>query len=188
MFSFEGCHPEYIPLPSLLILQINVYSAEETVSFKVKGLFSLAVQRTAATYWTFLLLFLSSVNVYWVAAFAAACLVYLLTWNSLYEVIAPCACSVNPLTSLLTKSYDIVYINKRFWANRASYRIYSINLPGRLLSFWTLRVGAYSRWALIRGWALIKFSPFLASEVCLFCNKTINANNKTRRSNKARFL
>ena len=47
---------------------------------------------------------------------------------------------------------------------------------------------AYSRWALIQGWALIKFSPFSASEVCLFCNKTINANNKTRRSNKARFL
>ena len=68
------------------------------------------------------------------------------------------------------------------------YRIYSINRPGRLLNFWTLRVGAYSRWALIRGWALIKFSPFPASEVCLFCNKTMNANNKTRRSNKASFL
>ena len=27
-------------------------------------------------------------------------------------------------------------------------------------------------WALIRGWALIKFSPFSASLVCLFCNKT----------------
>ena len=53
------------------------------------------------------------------------------------------------------------------------YRIYSINRPKRLLNFWTLRVGAYSRWALIRGWALIKFSPFLASEVCLFWNKTI---------------
>ena len=63
-----------------------------------------------------------------------------------------------------------------------SYRIYSINRPGRLLNFWALRVGAYSRWA------LIKFSPFSASEVCLFCNKTINANNKTRISNKARFL
>ena len=50
MFSFEGCHPEHIPFPSLLILQINVCSAEGTVSFKVKGLFSLAVQRTAATY------------------------------------------------------------------------------------------------------------------------------------------
>ena len=68
------------------------------------------------------------------------------------------------------------------------YRIYSINRPGRLLNFWTLRVGAYSRWALIRGWALIKFSVFSASVVCLFCNKTINGNDKTRRSNKARFL
>ena len=55
-----------------------------------------------------------------------------------------------------------------------TYRIYSINRPGRLLNFWTLRVGAYSRWA------LIKFSPFSASEVCLFCNKTVNANNKTQ--------
>ena len=45
---------------------------------------------------------------------------------------------------------------KRF----GKYRIYSINRPGRLLNFWTLRVGAYSKWALIRGWALIKFSPF----------------------------
>ena len=40
------------------------------------------------------------------------------------------------------------------------YRIYSINRPGRLLNFWTLRVGAYSRWALTRDLALIKFTPF----------------------------
>ena len=63
--------------------------------------------------------------------------------------------------------------------NIYKYRIYSINRPRRLLNFWTLRVGAYSMWALIRGWALIKFSLFSASEVCLFCNKTINVNNKT---------
>jgi len=68
------------------------------------------------------------------------------------------------------------------------YSIYLINFPGRLLNFWTLRVGAYLRWVLTLGWALIKFSPFSASDVCLFSNKTINANNKTRRSNKARFL
>ena len=68
------------------------------------------------------------------------------------------------------------------------YRIYSINRPGRLLNFWTLRVGAYSRWALIRGWALIKFSPFSRSVTCIFCNKTVNGNDKTRRFNKARFL
>ena len=35
-----------------------------------------------------------------------------------------------------------------------TYRIYSIKRPGRLFNFWTFRVGAYSRWALIRGWAL----------------------------------
>ena len=102
---------------------------------------------------------------------------------------------------------------KREWLFKGGdYRIYSINRlghllnfgpwwewpliqggrlleAGRLLNFWTLmRVVAYSRWVLIRGWALIKFSPFSASEVCLFCNKKINANNKTLRSNKARFL
>ena len=68
------------------------------------------------------------------------------------------------------------------------YRIYSINRPGGLLNFWTLGVGAYLRWALIQGWTLIKFSPFSASQVCVFCNKTINANNKTQRSNKVKFL
>ena len=46
---------------------------------------------------------------------------YFLTWNSLYEVIALSACSVNSLTSLLTKSYDIVYIIKGFLAHRAIY-------------------------------------------------------------------
>ena len=35
---------------------------------------------------------------------------------------------------------------------------------------------------------LIKFSPFSANVVCLFCIKTINANNKTQRCNNARFL
>ena len=43
-------------------------------------------------------------------------------------------------------------------------------------------MGAYLRWA------LIKFSPFSTSVVCIFCNKTINGNNKTRRCNKATFL
>ena len=63
-----------------------------------------------------------------------------------------------------------------------TYRIYSINRPGRLLNFWTLWVGAYSRWA------LIQFSAFSASVVCLLCNKTRNGDDKTRRCNKARFL
>ena len=50
----------------------------------------------------------------------------------------------------------------------SSYRIYSINRPGRLLNFWTLRMGAYSRWAIIRGWALIRINtvfPFSESEL-----------------------
>ena len=50
--------------------------------------------------------------------------------------------------------------------------------PWALIKIWTLRVGANSRWALIRGWALIKFSTFSASVVCLFCNKTINSKTK----------
>ena len=57
------------------------------------------------------------------------------------------------------------------------YRIYSINRPGRLLNFWTLRVGSYQKWVLIRGWALIKFSPFSVSVVCLFCNETVNGKS-----------
>ena len=32
-------------------------------------------------------------------------------------------------------------------------------------------MGAYSRLVLIQGWALVKFSPFSASVVCLFCSK-----------------
>lgn len=31
--------------------------------------------------------------------------------------------------------------------------------------FWTLRVGTYSKWALIRGWTSIKFLPFSAKVV-----------------------
>ena len=41
------------------------------------------------------------------------------------------------------------------------YRIYSINRPGRLLNFWTLRVGAYSRWSLIRGGLLFEAGRLL---------------------------
>ena len=48
-----------------------------------------------------------------------------------------------------------------------AYRIYSINCPGRSLNFWPGE------------WTLIKFSPFSASVVYLFCNKIINVNNKS---------
>jgi len=54
-------------------------------------------------------------------------------------------------------------------------KIYSINRAGRLVI-----LGPWE-------WALIKFSPFSASVMSSFGNKTIN-NNKTRRCNKVRFL
>ena len=38
----------------------------------------------------------------------------------------------------MESSHQLGYIS-------STYRIYSINRPGRLLNFWTLRVGAYSR-------------------------------------------
>ena len=38
-------------------------------------------------------------------------------------------------------------------------------------------MGTYLRWT------LIKFTSFSASASCLFCNKTINGDNKTRRCN-----
>ena len=59
------------------------------------------------------------------------------------------------ITSL--ESYLYRYFALKFWILSFKYRIYSINRPGCLLNFWTLRVGAYSRWVLIRGWALIIF-------------------------------
>ena len=54
-------------------------------------------------------------------------------------------------------------------------------------------MGAYSRSVLIQGWALVKFSPFSASVVCLFCSKNetkkgffkmINTLKKTPSSRK----
>ena len=35
--------------------------------------------------------------------------------------------------------------NRDILTLKCEYRIYSINRPGRLLNFWTVRVGAYSR-------------------------------------------
>ena len=36
---------------------------------------------------------------------------------------------------------------------------------GRLLTFSAFRVGAYSRWALIRGWALIRINTVLQRSI-----------------------
>ena len=64
---------------------------------------------------------------------------------------------------LLEKILMMGFIERSSPRVALEYRIYSINRPGRLLNFSTLRVGAYSRWALIRG-------------------------EETRRCNKASFL
>ena len=72
--------------------------------------------------------------------------------------------------------------------SKYGYRIYSIDRPGRLLNFFNLdggrlfQVCAYSRQVAYSIFLL--FSSFSASLVCLFCEKTINGKNKTRRCNK----
>ena len=38
---------------------------------------------------------------------------------------------------------------------------------GRLLSFSAFRMGAYSRWALIRGWSLIRINTVVLYFLCL---------------------
>ena len=40
---------------------------------------------------------------------------------------------------------------------------------GRLLTFSAFRMGAYSRWALIRGWALIRINTVFLFFLPLFC-------------------
>ena len=43
---------------------------------------------------------------------------------------------------------------------------------GRLLTFSAFRIGAYSRWALIRGWALIRINTVSAEILCWWRNTT----------------
>ena len=67
-----------------------------------------------------------------------------------------------------------IRIKKRQNHKYPTYRIYSINRPRCLLNFCTLRVGAYSRWA------LIKFSSFSGSVVCLFCMVITKSEDVTK--------
>ena len=46
---------------------------------------------------------------------------------------------------------------------------------GRLLTFSAFRMGAYSRWALIRGWALIRINTVCTS-ICPQSNISISKN------------
>ena len=45
---------------------------------------------------------------------------------------------------------------------------------GRLLTFSTFRMGAYSRWALIRGWALIRINTVCHQGTCLVLKKLVS--------------
>ena len=47
-----------------------------------------------------------------------------------------------------------------FTLYRIPYLFDYINRPGRLLNIWTLRVGAYSRWAFIRGGRLFEVGAY----------------------------
>ena len=61
---------------------------------------------------------------------------------------------------------------------------------GRLLTFSAFRMGAYSRWALIRGWALIRINTVIYGEkrkanildncACQQVNKAKNIGDKRR--------
>ena len=70
------------------------------------------------------------------------------------------------------------------WGSDTNNRKYSFGRPGRSIKFWALIKGAYSRRALVRGWALIKFSLFSASSKSNLKKKTVN-NNKTWRCTTA---
>ena len=65
------------------------------------------------------------------------------------------------LNSSLLKEFTIPYISVSSSTLRI-YRIYSIRRPGRLLNFWALRVGGFSRRA------LTKFLLFSASGKLIF--------------------
>ena len=50
---------------------------------------------------------------------------------------------------------------------------------GRLLTFSAFKMGAYSRWALIRGWALIRINTVITNSVKRIINKQ-NVSAKSR--------
>ena len=58
--------------------------------------------------------------------------------NSFWDNVATQVARFCSLSFTINNKNNNLYLN-------AVYRIYSINRPGRLLNFWTLRVGAYSR-------------------------------------------
>ena len=56
------------------------------------------------------------------------------------------------------RSYSLYFDLNIWFRNCKVTGTFEKRAPGRLFSFWTLRVGTYSRWAQIRGWALIRIN------------------------------
>ena len=52
---------------------------------------------------------------------------------------------------------------------------------GRLLTFSAFRMGAYSRWALIRGWVLIRINTVYRADITQ--KKLLSYTNKVRKDN-----
>ena len=69
-----------------------------------------------------------------------------------FNYYAQCKSLINLITQTITHllydrdKHKSVQVNLHCSEN---YRTYSIKRRGRLFNFWTFRVGAYSRWALI---------------------------------------
>ena len=87
-----------------------------------------------------------------------------------YKTREPCGSSAE------FRGKSVVEFRSYFCKNGVSdtILIYSINRPGSLLNFWSLRVGTFSRWLLIQSWVL-KFSPFSACKGSMFI---LHQNNK----------
>ena len=76
--------------------------------------------------------------------------------------------------------WDVINVQSlisRIWGN-SLHAIRTYTVFTRLTALGAYYIFGPWEWALIRGWALIKFSTFSASVVCLFRNKTINSKTK----------
>ena len=59
---------------------------------------------------------------------------------------------------------------------------------GRLLTFSAFRMGAYSRWALIRGWALIRINTVFTTYLQFLLLRKLNVSLVSTRSAKKNTL
>ena len=76
--------------------------------------------------------------------------------------------------------WDVINVQSlisRTWGN-SLHAIRTCTVFTRLTALGAHYIFGPWEWALIRGWALIEFSTFSASVVCLFRNKTINSKTK----------